>query len=468
MKNHIDATDKQADFLLSREIASPTFKASVKKSSVFDKTYLVLHREGNEYKLHLDFFSVPRVKGVPRMANDAGDRLFARYSVSQSQIENYCKADPKRSEDVFRMLHDLSLSSGGNAYMHCGNGFDDAVVFCLRNDNLFNNKFMPDMSEGLRLTDYLHGIKGILRFEDTVGSGAAMPYGFGSGINSYYHRVAFLLDLEPVPLSKPVPCPDDAASVRRITSLTGIEPDNGVYTSGLKFTPFLACDMRNLNISKRFRNGSALQDVLCPNPYLVNAWSGGSVRHDMVISPQKAADLMETGLCSSVTDPSSGKALIQGVVSAPVALGTKNPLSKDRFYAGSQMYSNADIYAMHGGMNRFLFTGDAARLNFDIMHVAYANLPSCCDSKTAARRPPAGMRKYVLILSEKDMRDMNITPQRTPFDRDKHDTFVKMSVREIEQMQKQRQQNQSSGRCDKADSDNVDNSFGSDDEWFPF
>lgn len=464
MKNHIDASDRQADFLLSREIASPTCKARINFSWVFDKTYLVFHKEGDEYKLHLDFFSVPRVKGVPHTANDDGCRLFARYSVSQRQIENYCKADPKRSEDVFRLFHDLSVN--GNAYMHRGNGFDDAVVFCLREDNLFAEQFTPDMSEGFRLTDYLHDIQGILRSEENTRLGDMT--GPGSGIDRYYHRVAFLLDPEPVPLSEPVPCPRDDASIRRVTSLTGIAPDNGVYTSGLRFTPFLACDMRNLKVRERFENGAFVPYCLCPNPYLVNEWSGGSVKHDMVISPQKAADLMSTGLCDSVTDPSSGKAVIQGVVSAPVALGPKHPLSKDRFYAGSQMYSDTDIFMMHDYIYRLMPSQDGAGLNFDITHMAYVNIRACCDYRDALRRPPAGVRKYVLILSEKDMRDMNVTPQYIPFDRQKHDTFVKMSIRELEQRRKERQQGQPSGFRDISRADNAHGSFDDDDDCLPF
>lgn len=238
--------------------------------------------------------------------------------------------------------------------------------------------------------------------------------------------------MEPVHLDEPVLCSDDGDEVDRIWHLTGVMSHDGVYTEGFSFTPMLACDRMNPEQARLDYRRHRPFAFLCPNPYMVNYQKNGSVRHDMLISPAKAADIIETGLGDIVIDR-SGKDVREGVVSACVNVVLKNPVSKDKVYAGSRMYSNEDIEYMYPYTGQPYYGSPPSKtlVNSQVFHPAYLYGSDGIDS-VMAHGIKKGMARDVTILSKKDMEQMCIMPQYAPFDRERHDFFVKMSVYEVD------------------------------------
>ena len=436
MDTYISATDKQAFFLIRRELSHPSSQSDVTKPDVLDKAFLIADHdtESDDARLSLEFLSVPRTKnGTLRTAKD-GQRLFARYVVSQEQIGAFCGRFPEKSQAVFDMLHDMWSSKSGPLTHPAGICDASGGLISRRRPGsvLFSEATKPDLSNGFDIDSYAKSHTAVIA--DFVKDANHML------VPPSYKKVAFMLDQSPSFLPHDVPCSLLPDRVEKVASVTGIRPVDGMYKEGLRFTPFIACDDKVITkgIDKAKRPYHTSRTTFA-NPYIFNYRTSSETRHDIVLPPDKACDLLEHGKWILKED-GPGTSYYEGVIMTMLSAKMQHPASKGEYYASTQMMSADDVCAVYAVKPRRPRPG-ASRLNFDVMNGYYTDMRPCYNTLHEALKKhfDKGIVPDVMIPSDSDakaLRNFEAMMGYISFDRKAHDLYVKTVSRELANRQK--------------------------------
>ena len=409
----IMATDKQSEFFINREIEHPTAKNVILNDDVFAKTKAVVSKgDDDKYHLSLEFFDVPRniYDDGKRLQSASGDRLFVKYVVTEEQLQKFCR-DEEHGKQAYQML--TLLKNNNNVVMRFGPEEKPCGFACIAAESpLFSEVFAPKEYANFDVSKYVNRFSSILEDTDSRRSrGSIQPI-----------RVAY--DLSKTPLEVPVEVPTDKDDVERISRLTGVMPDElGFYREGFKFTAMVACDefdITQVDNAARLRHNRSRD--LVTNPYIYNYKSNDSIRHDIIISPVEAADLIE--FSRSKLNEQTG--VRTGVLNTVVTICPKRSAGSVK-YNGAELFKADDIHVLYN-RNSMYFTGDdIKKVNPRLIDFAYIN--SNLNVQGALQRPPQDGMKHVLIPDKFSAERYGIGVPGTEFDRERHDTFVKMSNR---------------------------------------
>ena len=416
------ATDAQALFFVNRELEHPTGDKDVLANGVFNKTKVVISKDtGDEYHLSLEFFDVPRnIYDNGRRLSSPGsntDYRFVKYVVTDTQLSSLCTSE-ERGQEIFEMIEKLKDSD--NMVLRYGSEDKPCGYDVIRKNNpIFGSEFFtPKTYEHLDFGKYLQKFDSIL---DNVEEGR-------KNSSSRIVRVAYTLEptTENVVASE---VNEDEDAIKRIAELTGVEPIDGAYRQGFRLTCMVACDEMDItNVTRSVGRGNTLD--LVTNPYIYNyRGQGNQVRHDIFISPQQAADLIE--FSRSKLDEKTG--IRTGVMDTIVA---KTPrTSANMSYRQALTYTAKDIDDVYKKCDRGMYGRyrgqDIKDLNPVFLHFAFRDVG--LDSREIVKRPAEGFMRSVLIPDKVSSKLYSIGVPTTPFDLERHNRYIQMSNRVMRQ-----------------------------------
>ena len=428
MKKYIQATDKQAAFLIDREIGSPSAGKRVFDENLYLKTKAVIHYDSKKdaCALALECFSVPKKPDGEWLSARSGEKLFARYHITQEQLQAYC-ASPEKAEKVYDLLGEMKRS-GDMVYMPSKDG-EISFAFIVKNHRpLFGDTFRPDSFEQFDIGDYLHQRESILK--DMYG--LARQFATTSRLS---YRLGFTIESD---ASQMYAGPADGGreSLEKIERLTGVkmpvtQSDNEAY---FWFTPFVACDEKSVQMDKT-------TSALVTNPYLYNYRSDDTVQHRRLIPAAEAAAWLKEGVWSA--EEQDGKKVWRGVAYGSVGFAAKECYDP-KTYAGSLCYRANDIHVLYGeaakpsesaryahgrvfeegadesmsprpcqGANVNAYIQPAEQVGFSLPPSAIGN------------RAPAGQFKSVSLTSREWLPPH---VEIRPFNKEAHDAYVRQAV----------------------------------------
>ena len=307
-----------------------------------DKCKAVLYKEGDDFRIAMSVFT------------DEG-KGFMRHVILPDTLSEICE-DPKEGQELFNKI--CSLKAEGNLYYRIGSlerpayysqlVSPESEVGELATDSYFyrNRSFETKFPffrenesypEGMDINDYVSRSSGFMGFlhEAVVQKAEKHLAYIGVGDQSV-SRYGYRRDSLPSPilykleknadgtlpdLSMPVRAPASQVEIDRIEAACGIKPENGQYNQGFRFSPVLFFGMndRKNGQMKSLLAGHITEQqarkyedfVLFSTPYLFNLRSSsGEVRHDIVIDPIRAANLIEA---SSIIPTATPNLVAKGV-----------------------------------------------------------------------------------------------------------------------------------------------------------
>lgn len=286
----------------------------------------VIYRDGPDYKLAFSVFT-------------RENRGLMRHVISPETVSELC-SDNQYGEQLFRQV--CQMKKDGDLFYRAGSLENPLRYSRLGPNNttkesynlpLFRDEKYP---VGMDLNKYVGRSQGLMRkLEDDVcrdfsrnfnskNSAGPRYSGYSSGSKfSVNMNILYTFDRNAdgsLPeLSKPIPAPISQYEVDKIADVFGIEPVDGVYTQGVSFTPVIALDRMPTGILSRFLGGHISKNdaemrggaAFLSTPYCFNLRSSsGEVRHDIVIDPAKAMDILDT---SNVLKASSKQTIVKGI-----------------------------------------------------------------------------------------------------------------------------------------------------------
>lgn len=341
------------------------------------KCKAVLYKDGDDFRIAMSVFT------------DEG-KGFMRHVILPDTLSEICE-DPKEGQELFDKI--CSLKAEGNLYYRIGSlehpayysqlVSPESEVGDLVDDSYFRHNrsvetkfpfFRENESypEGMDINDYVSRSSGFMEFlHESIVQKAEKHLSY-IGVDdqsvSHYGRLRSSV-LSPIlyklekngdgtlpDLSMPVRAPASQAEIDRVEAACGVRPENGQYNQGFRFSPVLFFGMndRKNGQMKSLLAGHITETqarkyedfVLFSTPYLFNLRSSsGEARHDIVIDPIRAANIIEA---SSIIPTATPNLVAKGVFRGCVVDYKREPsppLKDDTYlYRADEidcLYSNA-------------------------------------------------------------------------------------------------------------------------------
>lgn len=289
-----------------------------------------IYREAGGYRLAVSVF-IPHEKG------------FMRHVIFPDTISEMCK-NPEEGQRVFE--HISELKDEGNLYFRVGR-LEDPIYYgnlvpTDRADIDYNEIKFPffrkneTLRDGMTIDDYVSRSTGFMNMlHDKVAKGAEDSLKRKDSGQSYYMYIktvnAIVYKLEKNPdgslpdLPTPVCAPSSKVDVDRVKETFDIEPEDGQYTKGFRFTPVIGVGngLGSVGTMKALIAGHVTEEsakrngtVLFSTPYVFNLRSSsGEIRHDVVIDPVQALDLVSVATPLPTTSQTMvSKGVIKGSI----------------------------------------------------------------------------------------------------------------------------------------------------------
>jgi len=322
-----------------------------------DKKKVVVYKDGDKFRMAVSVFTKE-------------EKGFMRHVILPETLSEICK-NPQEGEKLFHKFCEMKLN--GDMCYRIGS-LENPTYYCtlLPTDN-------PDVSRGaiglkfpffrtnekypngLDINDYVNKSFGYMSMlHNDVAHGALdnirhLHGGRDAIIVDIVHKLEKNPDGSLPDLATPVIAPSSPVKIDFIEREFGIRPENGQYTKGLRFTPVYGmgdvCNRRSMYAMKSLLAGHHEESqakrygaILFSTPYIFNLRnSDGKVRHDVIIDPIQAADIVYASSALPIED--------SNVVSRGVCRGSlveydrlpSPPLSDDTYlYKESEII---DLYA---------------------------------------------------------------------------------------------------------------------------
>lgn len=345
----------------------------------------VIYKDGEDFKLAISVF-VEGEKGV------------MRHVIFPDTLSEMCENN-EESKRLFEQIR--TLKNEGNLYYRLGSLENPARYtmiagpvteematepdFILAKLPLFREN--ENFTGGMDIEYYVNRSKGMMeKLDETISTKVLSQERDRLNINwrrraNDTSRMSILYRLEKnadgtfPELAAPAPAPSSETEVQRISDLLGIEPENGEYTKGLKFTPIMGMDqlpqreLKALLAGNRSESFAKVNGVrLFSSPYVFNIRkSNGEVRHDIIIDPVKATDIIAS---SKMLEIPSGTLVANGVFCGSLVEYSrdKQPPLEDDVYLFSEGETEA-LYTNQIGVSRVFrdpyYDNNAKLLTFD-------------------------------------------------------------------------------------------------------
>lgn len=321
----------------------------------------------------------------------------------------------------------LELKRDGKMYIRFGRVDDPISYFSVNGVKGSDGSYPPvpffrdneDLKKYSDICDYISKTGRILEnhYKGLMSTLEHNSYPIGYGKEQRLLSIYYTMSDTPVPLttSKAVSYSED--EIKRVSDITGIDPENGQYNKGFSFVPIYALDSFSYEAGALFSSNEG--PIRLSSPYVYNFRnSEGKVKHDVVLDPVSAADIIER---SHILKSRSDGVFAEGVYRAYLVEYPRknNPPLYDNVY----LYSEDDIIGLYNNIS-----GVVNRVFRSPVHDEGFTKLSLRDIQNNPRAKKGQIRSLAVFSDAENFKPYFLEKPRA-FNKKGHDIYVKDMIK---------------------------------------